>query len=205
MLRTVGSISTRMSDDDARFDPTDRSRYELVRAANIVVPLSPIRKARICGVIALLGALSAPLVATLPAAVREENFAGSPVATPLGVAAVVLAGVVAAGGAGLALVALQRRLARGPEPSDDDVWTLLAAEDAVTGVGFVTGGLGVGIGLALLASGHWGVEAVEGLRRSGVEPYLPLSSLPVTPRLVTAVALAVGVAVLAATVVVDRE
>ena len=191
--------------DDPRFDPTDRSAYELTRAANVIVPLSPVRKARICGAVALLGALAAPLVATLPAAVREANFAGPPAATSLGVAAVALAGTVAAGGAGLGLVALQRRLARGPEPTDDAVWTLLAVEDALTGVGFVTGGLGVGVGLSLLASGHWGVEALDALRRNGVEPYLSLSTVPVTPRLVTAVALAVGLAVLAATVVVDRE
>lgn len=205
MLQPVGSVSTRMSDDDARFDPTDRSRYELVRAANIVIPLSPIRKARICGVIALLGALSAPLVATLPAAVREQRFATAPIAAPLGVAAVILAGVVAAGGAGLGLLALKRRLARGPEPSDDDVWTLLAAEDAVTGVGFVTGGLGVGVGLALLASGHWGVEALDGLRRSGIEPYLSLSTVPITPLLTSVVGAIAGLAVLGASVVVERE
>ncbi|TKX75322.1 hypothetical protein EXE46_03990 [Halorubrum sp. GN11_10-6_MGM] len=191
--------------DDRRSDPTDRSRYELVRAANVVVPLSPIRKARICGALALSGSLTAPIVATLPPAVREESFSGPPLATPLGVAAVVLVGTLAAGGAGLGLVELRRRLARRPEPSGDSVWTFLAVEDALTGVGFVTGGLGVGVGLALLASGHWGVEAVERLHRNGIEPYLPLSGLPVTPVSVTAVALPVGVAVLAATVVVDRE
>ena len=191
--------------DDPGFDPTERSEYELTRSANIIVPMPLLRKARVCGALALLGSLAAPLVATLPAAVREANFAGPPATTSLGVAAVALAGTVAAGGAGLGLVALQRRLARGPEPADDAVWTLLAVEDALTGVGFVTGGLGVGVGLSLLASGHWGVEALDALRRNGVEPYLSLSTVPVTPRLVTAVALAVGLAVLAATVVVDRE
>jgi hypothetical protein len=193
-----------MPNDDG-FDPTERSEYELTRSANIIVPMPPLRKARICGALALLGSLAAPLVATLPAAVREANFAGPPAATSLGVAAVALAGTIAAGGAGLGLVALQRRLARGPEPTDDAVWSFLAFEDALTGVGFVTGGLGVGVGLSLLASGHWGVEALAGLRRNGVEPYLRLSTVPVTPRLVTAVALAVGLTVLAATVAVDSE
>jgi len=193
-----------MSDDDARFDPSNRSQYDLVRAANVIVPLSPIRKARICGVVALLGALTGPLVATLPAAVREATFSGPPAAASLGVAAVVLVGTVAAGGAGLGLVALQRRLARGPEPSGDDVWTFLAVEDALTGIGFVTGGLGVGVGLSLLASGHWGIETLDGLRRSGIEPYLAVSTVPVTPRLTSAVALTVGLAVLGATVAVDR-
>ena len=191
--------------DDPGFDPTERSEYELTRSANIIVPMPPLRKARICGALALLGSLAAPLVATLPAAVREANFAGPPASTPLGVAAVALAGTVAAGAAGLGLVALQRRLAQGPEPTDDTVWSFLAVEDALTGIGFVTGGLGVAVGLSLLASGHWGVEAREALRRNGVEPYLSLSTVPVTPRLTTAVALAVGLAVLAATVVVDHE
>ncbi|SFR30602.1 MULTISPECIES: hypothetical protein [Halorubrum] len=192
--------------DDPRFDPTERSEYELTRSANVIVPMPPLRKARICGALALLGSLAAPVVATLPAAVREANFAGPPVTTSLGVAAVALAGTVAAGLAGLGLVALHRRLARGPEPTDDAVWSFLAMEDALTGVGFVTGGLGVGVGLALLASGHWGVEALAGLRRSGVEPYLSVSTVPVTPRLVTGVGLVAGLAVLAATVVaVDRE
>ncbi|ELZ46719.1 hypothetical protein C463_03789 [Halorubrum californiense DSM 19288] len=191
--------------DDARFDPADRSEYDLVRAANVIVPLSPVRKARICGGVALLGSLAAPVVATLPGAVREAAFSGPPLATPLGVAAVVLVGALAAGGAGLGLVALQRRLARGPEPSGDGVWRVLAVEDALTGIGFVTGGLGVVVGLTLLASGHWGVDALETLRRNGTEPYAPVSALPVTPRLTTAVALAVGLVVLAATVAVDGE
>lgn len=154
---------------------------------------------------ARLGALAAPLVATLPAAVRGAAFSGPPLATPLGVAAIVLVGTVAAGGAGLGLVALRRRLARGPEPSGNDVWTFLAVEDALTGIGFVTGGLGVGVGLSLLASGHWGVDALDALRRNGVEPYVSVSTLPVTPRLTTAVALAVGFAVLAATAVLDPD
>lgn len=191
--------------DDPRFDPTDRSRYELKRAANIIVPMSPTRKARICAVIALFGSLAAPLVATLPAPVRESAFAGPPASTSLGVAAVALLGTVAAGGAGLGLVALQRRLARGPEPSEDDVWTFFAAEDALTGIGFVTGGLGVAVGLSLLASGHWGVDAIEGLRRSGIEPYLSLSAVPVTPWLVSAVGLVAGLAVLGATLTVGRD
>ncbi|QUO48383.1 hypothetical protein [Halorubrum ruber] len=192
--------------DDTRFEPTDRSEYDLVRAANVIVPLSPLRKARVCGALALLGALAAPVVATLPAAVRDAAFSGPPLATPLGVAAVVLAGTVAAGLAGLGLVALHRRLARGPEPTDDAVWSFLAIEDALTGIGFVTGGLGVGVGLSLLASGHWGVDALDALRRNGVEPYLSVSTVPVTPRLTSAVGLVAGLAVLAATVVaVDRE
>jgi hypothetical protein len=191
--------------DDLRYDPTERSEYELTRSANIIVPMPILRKARICGALALFGSLAAPLVATLPAEVREAAFSDPPLATPLGVAAVALAGTVAAGLAGLGLVALQRRLARGPEPTDDAVWSFLAVEDALTGIGFVTGGLGVAVGLSLLASGHWGVEALDALRRNGVEPYLSLSTVPVTPRLTTAVALAVGLAVLAATVVVDRE
>jgi hypothetical protein len=191
--------------DDSRFDPADRSEYELVRAGNVIVPLSPVRKARICGAVALFGSLAVPIVATLPAAVRAAAFSGPPVTTPLGVAAVVLVGALAAGGAGLGLVALQRRLARGPEPAGDDVWSVLAVEDVLTGIGFVTGGLGVAVGLSLLASGHWGVDALESLRRNGIEPYASLSTPPVTPRLATAVALAAGLAVFAATTVVDGE
>ena len=191
--------------DDARFDPAERSEYELTRSANVIVPMPPLRKARICGALALLGSLAAPLAATLPAAVRQAAFSGPPTATPLGVAAVVLVGSLAAGGAGLGLVALQRRLARGPEPTDDAVWSFLAVEDALTGIGFVTGGLGVATGLSLLASGHWGVDALDALRRNGVEPYLSVSTVPVTPRLTSAVALAAGLAVLAATVAVDGE
>ncbi|SDF13578.1 hypothetical protein SAMN04488067_10295 [Halorubrum xinjiangense] len=191
--------------DESRFDPTDRSEYELVRAGNVIVPLSPVRKARMCGAIALLGSLAAPIVATLPLAVREAAFSGPPLAAPLGVAAVVLVGALAAGGGGLGLVALQRRLTRGPEPTGDGAWEVLAVEDVLTGIGFVTGGLGVGVGLSLLASGHWGVDALESLRRNGIEPYASLSTPLVTPQLATAVALTAGLVVLAATAVVDGE
>ncbi|MFC7323348.1 hypothetical protein ACFQMF_02010 [Halorubrum rutilum] len=191
--------------DDYQFDPTDRSEYDLVRAGTVIVPLSPLRKARVCGAVALLASFAAPLAATLPVAVREAVFTRPPVTTPLGVAAVVLVGAVAAGGAGLGLVALQRHLARGPDPTGDAVWSVLAVEDVLTGIGFVTGGLGVAVGLSLLTSGHWGVDALGGLRRTGIEPYASVLTVPVTPRLATAVALGTGLAVFAATAVVDGE
>ena len=100
-------------------EPGERTRYDLLRSKHVIVPLSLRRKLHLCGLLALLAALVGPVVATLPAAVRETYFAGDPMTTRLGAAAAVLVGTVAlaaavAGGAAIATsivrVAVQERL-----------------------------------------------------------------------------------------------
>lgn len=186
-------------------DPASRSRYDLMRSKHLTVPLSVPRKLRWCGFLALIAALVGPVVATLPAAVVEAHFAEDPMTTPLGAAAVVLIGVgaVAISAAGLAAVAVSA--GGNPAPTESKLWLLIGAEDAFSGIGFVTGGLGILAGGAVLASGHWGPDAVDRLIALGVDPYLVFDAVPATPRLTSLAALLVGIGSLAASAALDRR
>ena len=194
-----------MSRDTEPFvEPGERTRYDLLRSKHVIVPLSVRTKLRWCGVIGLLAALVGPIAATLPAPVQEAYFVGDPVTTRLGAAVAVLIGVGALGAAGIGLTVVALYVDRHPDPSESQVWTLIAAEDASSGFGFVTGTLGIASGGVLLASGHWGTGAVRRLTALGIEPYLVAESIPATPRLTTVVALAVGLGALAASAYTER-
>ena len=171
-------------------DPIDRSRYELIRAKHGLVPIvSVASKVRWCGLILLVAALAAPIVATLPDPVQQTYFSGDPTRTPLGAAAVVVLGeaFLTLAGVGLTALAVYRR--RLTDISESQVWELVGAEDALTGFGFVTGALGTAAGIGLLATGFAGVDRIEWLIAHGITPYFPLAAYPTTPRVTTAVAL----------------
>lgn len=194
-----------MSGDTEPFvEPGERTRYDLLRSKHVIVPLSVRTKLRWCGVIGLLAALVGPIAATLPAPVQEAYFVGDPVTTRLGAAVAVLIGVGALGVAGIGLTVVALYVDRHPDPSESQMWTLIAAEDASSGFGFVTGTLGIASGGILLASGHWGTDAVRRLTALGIEPYLVAESIPATPRLTTVAALAVGLGALAASAYTER-
>ena len=177
-------------------DPTDRTWYELMRAKHTMLPLSTVRKSRWCGYALLLAALAGPIVATLPAPVRETYFAGDPLRTPLGAAAVALFGVACLAFAGVGLAGLALHVRRGPEPDESRVWTLIGAEDALSGIGFVTGFLGVATGVGILASGHAGVDGVEWLLGIGIDPYLGVRTAVATPLVTSLVALCAAIVTL---------
>jgi hypothetical protein len=183
--------------------PAERTQYELLRSKHVMVPLSVRTKLRWCGVLALLATLVGPIVATLPAPVREAYFAGNPVTTRLGAAAAVLAGVVGLTAATAGLTAVAAYVERHPDPPEQRAWSLIGLEDAASGFGFVTGALGVASGGALLASGHWGTAAVRRLMALGIEPYLVYEAFPATPRLVSVAGLVVCLGALASSLYFD--
>lgn len=194
-----------MPADTEPVEPGERTEYELLRSKHVIVPLSVRTKLRWCGLIALLAALVGPIAASLPAPVRAAYFAGNPTTTRLGAAAIVLAGVGGLAVAGVGLTAVSLYLDRHPDPSEERAWSLIAAEDAASGFGFVTGTLGVVSGGAILASGHWGTDAVDRLIDLGIEPYLVYEPMPVTPRLTAVAGLVVCLGTLASSVYVDRS
>ncbi|EMA57818.1 hypothetical protein [Halorubrum lipolyticum] len=192
-------------DTDPFVEPAERTRYDLLRSKHVIVPLSLQRKLRLCGLIALLAALGGPIAATLPGPVRETYFAGDPTTTRLGAAAAVLVGTAALTAAVVGLTAVALYLDRHPDPPDSAVWTLIAAEDAASGFGFVTGTLGVVCGGTLLASGHWGTAAVQRLIGLGIQPYLVYEQIPATPRIAAVAGLVVGLGALASSVYVGSQ
>ncbi len=189
-------------DTDPFVEPAERTQYDLMRSKHVIVPLSLRRKLHLCGLLALLAALVGPIAATLPAPVREAYFAGDPVTARLGAAAAVFVGTVALAAAVAGLTAVGVSLDRRPDPPESSAWTLIAAEDAASAFGFVTGPLGVVSGVALLASGHWGIGAVQRLNEFGVQPYLPYEAFPATPRLASLAGLVVGLGALASSLYV---
>ena len=194
------------NDPDRSADPTDRSEYDLLRAKHGIFPLvSVARKVRWCGYLSLVAALVAPIVALLPPPVRATYFAGDPLSSSLGAAAVVLFGTLCLLAGGVGLAALSVHLTRSPEPSGSEIWRLVGLEDALTGIAFVTGALGVGTGTALLATGLAGVDRVETLIGYGIDPYFPLPSYPVTPGLTAAVAAVAGALTLGLAAFLDGD
>ncbi|TKX81675.1 hypothetical protein [Halorubrum sp. SD626R] len=190
-------------DTDPFVEPGERTRYDLLRSKHVIVPLSVRTKLRACGLLALLAALVGPIAATLPTPVREAYFAGNPATTRLGAAVAVLVGVAGLTAATVGLTAVALYLDRHPDPPEERAWNLIAAEDAASGLGFVTGTLGVVSGGALIASGHWGTAAVRRLIGWGIEPYLVYEPVPVTPRLAAVAGLVVGLGALASSAYVD--
>ncbi len=183
-----------MPDDSESFtDPADRSRYELMRTKHITLPLPIPRKIRWCSYLSGLAALVWPLIVTLPEPVRDSQFTGDPATTPLGAAAVVIFGVGCLAIAGVGLAALAAYLRKNPDPAESDVWTFIGGEDALSGIAFITGFLGVTVGVGILASGHAGLARVNWLIASGIDPYLVFDSVPATPTVTSAVAAVVAV------------
>ena len=185
-------------DSEPLVEPGERTEYELLRAKHVIVPRPVRTKLRWSSVIALLAALVGPVAATLPGPVREAYFSGNPPTTRLGAAAIVLAGVAGLAAAGVGLTAVALYVDRHPNPPESRAWSLLAVEDAASGLGFVTGTLGVAGGGTILASGHWGTGAVRRLTDLGIEPYLVYEPIPATPRSVTVAALVVALGTFAA-------
>ena len=179
--------------DDAFVEPEERSRYELMRAKHVMVPVSAGRKARWCGSLLCLATLAAPIVFTLPESVQEVQFTGDPIRTPLGAAAIAAFGVLCLALAGIGLGVLARM--ENSDPPESRVWTLIGLEDALSGIGFITGFLGVVTGIGILALGHTGLERTERFIESGIDPYLTFEAVPVTPLATSALALLGAVAV----------
>lgn len=194
-----------MPDESEPFvDPADRSRYELMRTKHITLPVSIPRKIRWCSYLSALAALVWPLIVTLPDPVRESQFAGDPATTPLGAAAVVIFGVGCLALAGVGLAALAAYVRRNPDPAESDVWTLVGGEDALSGIAFITGFLGVMAGVGILASGHAGLDRVDWLIASGIDPYLVFGSVPTTPTVTSVVAATVAVTTFGLSIHADR-
>ncbi len=175
-------------------DPEDRSRYELLRMKHGILSIVPVaRKVRWCGYLLVLAALPTPIVIALPAEVQDAYFTADPVTTPLALVTIILLGTTSLLLATLGLTWVGSRPTADEELSEEWLWRLIGAEDAFTGIAFITGALAVVTGVALLASGLGGADAVAWLEANGVDPYLSVPGLSVPPFAGTAASFAVAV------------
>ncbi len=175
-------------------EPGERSRYELMRVKHGILSVVPIpRKIRWCGYLSTFAALPTPIVLVVPDEVRETYLTGDPATGPLALVTIVLLGIASLLLATLGLTWVGSRATDDEDLPEDRIWQLIGAEDAFTGIGFITGALAVVSGIGLLASGLVGANAVAWLDANGVDPYLSVPGLSVPPLIGTVASIVVAV------------
>ncbi len=170
------------------------STYERIRYRNAMTGRwSLTRKVRWCGYLLLSGSLLFPILASLPAPVTEGYVGTDPTSAPLGLALSVLLFALLVSAAGVGLLLVSSRAARGEALTEPEAWRLVGIEDACTCLGFVTGAIGLLVTVAVAAVGLFGPDAVDRLVAAGVNPYLTVG-VPVTPATASLVAAGAAIA-----------
>lgn len=146
--------------------------YELIRAKHGIFPQWSIaQKIRGCGYLLFAASTTVPVMVFLPQSVTSAYFGSDPLFSEMAFSALLLFSVaclvVAAGGLGV-IAAYRLSL---DEISESQAWSLVGFEDIFSGVGFITGLLGVCATLALAGIGYGGIETMETLAAAGVYPY----------------------------------
>lgn len=196
-----------MSDrDDIEQAVLGESEYDLVRLRHGTTAFTSVpRKARLCGLILVSGGLLLPIVLVLPDTVVEENLHGTPASYPLGLAFLLVVSAIPAAIGGIGLAGVAYKFSTVEEMDRDSAWQLVGLEDIFTGLGYVTGGLGVVIAVSLAATGLFGPELVDSLQASGVDPYLRSPVEWATATVGAAVAVTLGSIVFVAGVLVEQK
>jgi hypothetical protein len=181
------------------------STYERIRYRSAMTGRwSPTRKVRWCGYLLLSGSLLFPILASLPAPVTEGYVGTDPTSAPLGLALSVLLFALLVSTAGVGLVVVSTRAARGEELTEGEAWRLVGIEDACTCLGFVTGSIGLLVTVAVAAVGLLGLDAVDRLLAAGVNPYFTVG-VPVTSATASLVAAGAAIALFALASLVESS
>jgi hypothetical protein len=181
------------------------STYEQIRYRSAMTGRwSPTRKVRWCGYLLLSGSLLFPILASLPAPVTEGYVGTDPTSAPLGLALSVLLFALLVSTAGVGLVVVSTRAARGEELTEGEAWRLVGIEDACTCLGFVTGSIGLLVTVAVAAVGLLGLDAVDRLLAAGVNPYFTVG-VPVTSATASLVAAGAAIALFALASLVESS
>lgn len=146
--------------------------YELLRAKRgMLTRWSIAQKIRGCSYLLFAASATVPLMAFLPQSVTETYFGANPAFSEVAFSALLLFSVacllIAAGG----LAATSAYRSSLEEISESQAWSLVGFEDIFSGVGFITGLLGVVATLTVAGFGYAGIGAMESLAASGVHPY----------------------------------
>lgn len=185
-----------MSSRDTDFG-IDRTDYDVVRTRSGMSTLWSVeKKIAWCGYFLLATSLLTPIIVLLPEAVRETYIGEEPLFTPLSVAGLAELSVFTLFGAALGLFWVAYRGRRPDEITEDEAWTLVGLEEVFSAFAFLMGFVGVVICIAAVSSGMQGVEFVESLAESSVQPYRSDSAMALPLAYVTAPAFFAGVVVL---------
>lgn len=146
--------------------------YELLRAKHgMLTRWSIAQKVRGCSYLLFAASVTVPVMAFLPNSVAAAYFGANPAFSEVAFSALLLLSVgcllVAAGG----LTGISAYRSSLGDISESQAWSLVGFEDIFSGVGFITGMLGVIATLVLAGLGHAGIGTIESLAASGVHPY----------------------------------
>lgn len=176
---------------------TKHAEYELIRARHGTFTFGTIPdRIRWFGYGTLAVSAVVPLLWFLPDPVRTAYLPNALTETVLIIAPLMIATIVVfvAAGVGLALISRWRRqLAPVPEA---DAWRIVGIEDICSGLGTITGGLGLVVILLLSSAGYLGVETYEWLLNNGVHPYGSLGAHDPSVVMIGAAAIVAGVGLL---------
>ncbi|SFB69179.1 hypothetical protein SAMN05444422_101224 [Halobiforma haloterrestris] len=165
------------------------SEYELLRARwGMFSRWSIPQKIRGCSFLLFAASAMFPIMFSLPGAVQERYLGVDVAASQVGFTALTLFSVGCLVGSSVGLAVLAGYRDRLDDISERQAWSLVGIEDLFSGLGLVTGLLGVVATLVLAAIGHAGVETIDALVASGVRPYRA------GPRIAVTVAAASGIA-----------
>lgn len=183
----------------------EASVYEELRLRRGLLTRLPIAaKIGGCSVLAFIGATVGPIAALLPRAVREQYFDAAPTSTALSVTLLALFGCGCLLLASLGLTWIAHTRSPVDALSEDAAWRLVGLENIFTGIGFLTGGLGIFTAVGLASTGLFGVEMVDSLVALGVDPYQTGASVARTPLATSIVGIVTGIGTAALGLLVHR-
>lgn len=159
----------------------DGSEYELLRARRGLLSRWSIpQKIRRCSYLLFVSSSMLPIMLFLPSAVQEQYIGIDPASSRVSFTALALFSVCCLAVASVGLAATATYRDRIDDISEGQAWSLVGIEGMFSGIGFVSGFLGVAATLALSGVGYAGVETVDALVASGVDPYHSQAGIAVT-------------------------
>lgn len=157
------------------------SEYELLRARRGFLSRWSIpQKVRGCSYLLFAASATFPVLYFLPTSVRRTYVGLDPASSRLSFTVLALLSVGCLLFASLGLVAIAAYRDRLDDISEDQAWSLVGVEGVFSGIGFVTGLLGVVATLVLSGLGYAGVETIDSLVTAGVDPYHASPGVPVS-------------------------
>ncbi|TYT61866.1 hypothetical protein [Natrialba swarupiae] len=180
------------------------SEYEFLRARRALLSRWTIpQKIRRCSYLLFAASSMLPIMLFLPAVVQQQHVGSDPAFSRVSFTALTLFSVCCLVGASLGLAATATYRDGLENISEEQAWSLVGIEGLFSGIGFVSGSLGVTVTLVLSAVGYAGAETVDSLIASGVDPYHSKAGIAVTVATASAIAFCCAITVFLLSVFVE--